>query len=70
MNTRPAETVLVCKVCQRFLNHAGVWVYVEDFTKFLFALTNSSVEHIVCPQCLSEQQSGMVEDVAVVCPIS
>ena len=56
MNTRPAETVLVCKVCQRFLNHAGVWIYVEDLTEFLFAMTSSSMEHTVCPQCSTEQE--------------
>ncbi len=56
MNTRSAETLLVCKVCQCFLNHAGVWVYVEDMGEFLFAMTSSSVEHTICPQCSTEQE--------------
>lgn len=66
MNTPPAKTVLVCRVCQRFLNHAGEWVYVVDFTEFLFAITNSLVEHTVCEKCLSEQKKRRVEDVVAI----
>ncbi len=66
MNTPSTEAVWVCQVCQRFLNHAGEWVYVEDLAKFLFVITSSLVEHTVCEKCLSEQKKRRVEDVIVI----
>lgn len=69
MNTSSTETVLVCKVCQRFLNHAGVWVYVEELAEFFFAITMSSVEHTICEKCLAEREKGRVEHDAVSDPV-
>lgn len=55
--------IKMCRVCCRYQTLRGDWVIISDPQKLNYVRLNVSVEHIICPQCLEEEQKRRIRDV-------